>query len=267
MYYILAFRQLFSCCHDVLYYMYHITCIHAWGNSIMAYRKETLSKLINNMRAIRKEYERMDASDLKVTVSCGNRKIGKVMNVSTAPILACGNCKECKGYCYDVKACIQYRNVINARVKNLVIATKYRDLYFNQIESRIARRRTNKYFRWHVAGDILDIDYFSRMVEIARRHEDFIFWTYTKMYGIVNEYCDLYGRDAIPGNLHIMFSKWDGLAMDNPYNFPVFACKMRDGNKDPMPWEAMYKCPGNCDICKEHKTGCIGGMNTYADEH
>lgn len=233
----------------------------------MAYRKETIINLMKAANEIKKYYQGLKASDFKVVISSGNRKIGKVMNVSTMPIMACGNCKECSGYCYDIKACVQYKNVLHARIKNLVMAREHRNEYFAQIEKRISRRKANKYFRWHVAGDILDLDYFDNMVRIAANHPDFIFWTYTKMYHIVNEYCGLFGKAAIPANLHIMFSKWDGMAMENPYNFPVFACRMKDGNKDTMEWEKMYKCPGNCDICKAMNRGCLAGENTFADEH
>ena len=235
----------------------------------MAYRQETIKAIMTKAKVIRKDYESMSDFTYKVPVciSNGNRKIGRVMNVSTMPIMACGNCKECSGYCYDIKACVQYKNVLDARVRNLVYATKYRKEYFDYIDNRISRRRTNKYFRWHVAGDILDCDYFSRMVEIANRHPDFVFWTYTKMYHIVNEYVRINGTGAIPDNFHIMFSKWDGLKMDNPYNFPVFACRLKDGNKDYIPFNEYFKCAGNCDICKANNSGCIKGENTFADEH
>ena len=233
----------------------------------MAYKHETIRNLMSKAKEIRKYYESLTASDFKVSISNGNRKIGKVVNVSMMPIMSCGNCKECKGYCYDVKACIQYKNVLDARIRNYVFAVNYRKEYFEQIEQKISRRRKNKFFRWHVAGDILDIDYFTNMVEIARRHSDFVFWTYTKMYSIVNEYCDKYGKANIPNNFHIMFSKWDGMPLDNPYSFPIFACRMKDGNKDAMSWNEMYKCAGNCDICKVAKRGCIVGENTFADEH
>lgn len=234
----------------------------------MAYKKESIQKMLKIANSYRTTLNDIDIEEIKMCISDGNRKIGKVINVSLMPVITCGNCKECKGFCYDIKACLQYPDtVINARMRNTVLLYRDRDRYFSIIENRIARRRTNKFFRWHVAGDIIDLDYFSRMVEIARRHSDFIFWTYTKMYAIVNAYCDKYGKNSIPENLHIMFSKWDGLKMDNPYNFPVFACRMKDGNKDEMNWSEMYKCPGNCDICKKLSRGCLAGENTFADEH
>ena len=215
----------------------------------MAYKKETIAKTVKELKRLVNDYrEQIENGTISkgAVISCGNIKIGRVLNVSIAPIITCMNCNECKGYCYDVKACIQYGNVRNARAYNTALALYNREKYFSDIRVKLARRRKNKYFRWHVAGDILDMEY----------------W-------IVNRYCDLNGKDAIPENLHIMYSKWDGLPMANPYKFPVFACRLKNGNVDTSDdWFARtFKCPGNCDICKEKKCGCIGGQDTYADEH
>lgn len=234
------------------------------------YTNETLKKYYKLMNAKVAELMQQDVNTFKVTISNGNRKIGRVMNVSTPAGLTCGNCSHCLGYCYDIKANFVYSNtVLPARAKNFVIVMKNRDMFFQQIEDKISRRKANKFFRWHVAGEILDLDYFSRMVGIAKRHPDFIFWTYTKMYTIVNQYCDTNGRAAIPANFRIMFSEWDGMPLVNPYNFPIFTCKLKDGNKNHTAdfFNTLYKCPGNCDICKECGRGCLAGESTYADEH
>lgn len=236
----------------------------------MAYKKESITKLIVKANGLKREFMAV-ITDLHVCISKGNRKIGKVMNVSMMPILTCHNCKECKHLCYDIKACLQYSNtVLPARMRNTVLAMHDRDRYFSEINDACTRRRKNKYFRWHVAGDILDMDYFERMLDICCNHPDFVFWTYTKYYDIVNEYCDMHGRDAIPANFSIMFSEWDGMPMNNPYNFPVFSCKLKGGNKNrtEAEFKKMYKCCGNCDICKrDGGHGCIKGENTYCDEH
>ena len=236
----------------------------------MSYKKESISKLFSLARACKEKYMNCKASEIKICISNGNRKIGRVMNVSLMPIMTCHNCQECKYYCYDVKACLQYPNtVIDARIRNTVLLQLDREEYFNRIQIAISRRRLHKYFRWHVAGDIPDFDYFVHMVEIAREFPDFVFWTYTKHYSVINSYCDTYSKENIPENLHVMFSEWDGMPLVNPYNFPVFTCKMKDGNRNHKPeyFDALYKCPGNCDLCKEYKLGCIGGMSTYCDEH
>lgn len=234
------------------------------------YKLESIAKVMRIAKETGSKYAAMDPKDIKLCLSTGNRKIGRVMNVSLMPIVTCHNCSECKFFCYDIKACLQYpATVIDARMRNTILCKLDRDEYFHRIDEKMSRRRKNKYFRWHVAGDILDLDYFSRMVENTRKHSDFIVWTYTKNYTVVNEYCSIHGRDAIPENFHIMFSEWDGMELVNPYGFPVFTCKLKDGNKNHKPeyFDSLYKCPGNCDACKAGSLGCVGGMDTYCDEH
>ena len=235
----------------------------------MAYSKETLSAYVKNMKAIIDGYAfaLQHETALKVAISYGNSKIGRVMNVSTAPIIACGkNCKGCKGICYDIKAGIQYTNVMKARARNTAMAKKARELYFQQIDTAMSRRRKNKYFRWHVAGDILDMDYLARMIENAVNHPDFIIWTYTKQYDIVNEYVRTHGgsiASAIPSNMVIMFSEWRGIPMHNPYGFPEFRVVFKTDKVKP----SGFYCPGNCDFCKQHHCGCIAGQTVYCNEH
>jgi len=232
------------------------------------YTNESIRKAVRLMRESASIMEASDVSTIKMCISKGNKKIGKVMNVSLPPILSCENCSACQHFCYDIKACLQYPNtVINARIRNYTILRKDRQRYFSEIESAINRRRTNKFFRWHVAGDIVDFDYFDHMVQIAIRHPDFVFWTYTKVYHIVNEWIAQNG--SIPENFHIMFSEWDGMPMENPHNMPIFSCKLKDGNKNRTEAEfaQMHRCPGNCDICKASGHGCVVGESSYADEH
>ena len=217
------------------------------------------------MMEARTAYMQKDIDNIKMAISAGNRKIGRVLNVSLPPIMTCANCKECMHFCYDIKACLQYPNtVIDARVRNLVILLKDRDEYFSRIIAKIARRRMNKYFRWHVAGDIVDADYFDRMVQVARLFPEWIFWTYTKNYAVVNQWIADHGAtsDAVPSNLHVMFSEWRGLPMVNPYGMPEFSCHFPD---EPEP--ATFKCPGNCDVCKLAGRGCVAGENVHADLH
>ena len=229
------------------------------------YSIESIRKVTRLMMEARTAYMQKDIDNIKMAISAGNRKIGRVLNVSLPPIMTCANCKECMHFCYDIKACLQYPNtVIDARVRNLVILLKDRDEYFSRIIAKIARRRMNKYFRWHVAGDIVDADYFDRMVQVARLFPEWIFWTYTKNYTVVNAWIAANGgtRAAVPSNLHVMFSEWRGLPMVNPYGMPEFSCHFPD---EPEP--ATFKCPGNCDVCKLAGRGCVAGENVHADLH
>lgn len=231
------------------------------------YSKHSIIKVVNLMNERKAYYAPIAADHIKLAISAGNRKIGRVMNVSLPPIMTCANCKECKYLCYDVKACLQYPNtVIDARIRNLSVLMKDREEYFSRIDAAMSRRKKNKYFRWHVAGDIVDIDYLDRMINNARRHPDFVIWTYTKNYHVVNEWIAQHGRDAIPANFHIMFSEWRGLEMINPYNMPEFRVVFKADAVKPNPKENHY-CPGNCDICKAMHRGCVAGETTYCNEH
>lgn len=150
---------------------------------LQGFKNETLKKVVTALRAAIDHYktEIENEKELKVSISAGNVKIGRVMNVSLSPVLTCGAmCKHCIRLCYDLKACLQYINVLLARARNTALALYNRPEYFAQIEKAIARRKKNFYFRWHVGGDIPDADYFDNMVRIAAKYPHFIFWTYTK---------------------------------------------------------------------------------------
>lgn len=232
------------------------------------YKIESIRKMIDTANEYKSRLYTVNTDAIPMCISTGNRKIGRVMNVSLMPVLTCGHCKQCMHYCYDISACLRYPDtVINARMRNTVLLWRDRDAYFGRIVEKIRRRRKNLYFRWHVAGDIVDIDYFSRMVDIARMFPNWVFWTYTKMYDIVNEYVAIHGGDretAIPSNLSVMFSEWSGQEMDNRYNFPVFACRLASEHDKVM---TGYHCTGNCDVCKANKCGCVVGETSWIDEH
>ena len=250
------------------------------------YNADTIKRMISNAVELEKDYllKLRNGENVRVCISKGNRKIGRVMNVSLMPVMTCANCKECKFLCYDIKACNQYKNtVLPARMRNTVLAKYYRDEYFKQISDAMNRRRKNKYFRWHVAGDMMDADYFNRVIENAIAHPDFVIWTYTKNYAVVNAWVDAHGGiDAIgyrlqpngdltaylkvAPNLNIMFSEWRGLEMVNPYHFPEFRVVFKDDAVKPDEKTNFY-CSGNCDICKASGRGCLAGENVYCNEH
>lgn len=238
----------------------------------MRYQESTLRGYVKTMKnRIKKALDNLSA--IHVHFSKGNSKIGKVLNVSTASGLNCGNCTHCLPFCYDIKACLRFPEVMTARAENAALAMYDRDRFFAEIDKKMSNRKKNKYFRWHQGGEILDYEYFCEMVENAKRHSDYeCIWTYTKMYWIVNRYVMEHGnsrKTAIPANMVIMFSEWDGLTIDNPYNFPIFTVKLAAGNvnHEESFFEKLWKCPGNCDVCKKYHRGCIANESTYANEH
>ena len=231
------------------------------------FKIETVRKIVNKLNSTEKMYRHYleKGEQIKLVISNGNSKIGRCINVSLAPIITCGNCKECKCFCYDVKACLQYTNVLNARAKNTALFRYNRDEFFRQLWGKMSRKKTNKFLRFHVSGEIVDLNHFEYMIETAKRFPDFTIWTYTKMYWIVNEYIRIHGgnKNCIPTNFSIMFSEWKGLPIVNPYNMPVFRCIYPEEQID----NGYMLCPGNCDICKKNNIGCVCGMSSYVHLH
>lgn len=230
------------------------------------YTQDTLRKYHALAQAYLDEYMHAPLDTLRVHISAGNTKIGHAFNVSTLAGIGCGNCGLCLKYCYDIKACMRFpETVLRQRAENTALLLRDRDEFFRQIREFISSYHgKHKFFRWHQAGEIQDIGYLSRMNEIARDFTDWTFWTYTKMYTVVNSYCDsLGGRDCISKNLSIMFSPWTGLPCPNHHGFPEFITVLK-GDEPP---KGIFKCAGNCDYCKAHHRGCIAGETAWNYEH
>lgn len=232
--------------------------------AMFRYKPSTLHKFVSRVREQMALY-RASREPLKVCITAGNEKIGRVLNVSLAPIITCGNCSGCMWHCYDLSSGLFRLDVLKARARNTCILEDDREDYFRQIINRIRRTRKCRFFRWHVGGEIPDMDYLEHMIEIARMFPEWRFWTYTKMYALINAYCRAHGntRDCIPSNLSIMFSLWNGMECDNPYDFPVFACEM-DGYSFP---EIAHVCPSRCAICIANHTGCPFGVSSKTGLH
>lgn len=226
----------------------------------MRYKEVTLQKYEKAMRAAVNELT-LQAEKLELRVSNGDKKIGRVKNVSTAPILTCGNCQNCKPYCYDIKACLFRPTVMNARAVNTALYYTDPDGFFEQCKKKMSKRCKHKYWRWQQGGEIVDDYYFEKMNETLLERPDWFSWFYTKMYEIVNSYIARGG--LIPSNLQPMFSADKNAVVPNPYGIPIFYTVI-PGDTPP---KGYYKCPGNCDICKKIHRGCIAGENTYTDEH
>lgn len=206
---------------------------------------------------------------IKVHISKGNSKIGKCLNVSTMPVMTCGHCEACKYGCYAMKV-LAFRGikVLTAWIENTYMMRYHIAEYFQQIDDAMSRRRLHKYLRFHVAGEFQRIEELDGMRQLAIAHPDFQIWTYTKMHIMVNSWVKkLGGKDAIPSNLHIMYSQWGNVKVQNPYGFPVFKT-VTDGIHS-----NCWQCPGNCDLCKAEFShdgkshGCILGEDTEVEKH
>ena len=207
--------------------------------------KKTVEKLEKAMAAYKEEIS------LQLCVSDGNGKIGRIKNISVAPIITChGICGQCAIHCYDTKAVLQYPEVCDARARNTVLLRYHPFEFFAQALSA-ARRQQKGLFRWNVGGEIDGLNHLRMIVRIAELVPGTRFLLFTKRHYLVNSYCDsMCRRSAIPSNLKLIFSAWAGMALDNPYSFPVSAPY---AGTRPSGWK---KCVGNCETCAEKGLGC-----------
>lgn len=184
-----------------------------------------------------------------ISISWENSKMGGVASVSTLPFITCpGICKTtCAAYCYAAKIANLRTSVLKAYARNTAIYYENPAAYWAQID---AAAKAVRFFRWHVSGDIVNRDYFAHMVEIARENPHCQFLAFTKRYGAVNEWIADGGE--LPENLHILFSGWNGMKPENPYNLPETDVIM-PGEEPPENW---HVCPGNCFNCALAGCGC-----------
>lgn len=182
----------------------------------------------------------------KVSISKGNSKMDFIPSVSLPPIVTCAQGCTCAKKCYAAKLCRIYANTRKAYARNLDILKNDMDNYFTQVK---AAAMVSKYFRFHVSGDIPDMNYLDRMVKLAKELPGTTFLAFTKQYNFINNFLQ-YAQ--IPNNLKIIFSAWPGMPMENPHNLPV-AHVIFKGSEPADNWKI---CGGNCSECACRGVGC-----------
>lgn len=211
------------------------------------YNDKVLAKFTE---AMREASTAVKAGELtSVTISNANSKMGNVASVSLLPFLSCpGRCAgTCGARCYAAKLANLRPSVLQSYAKNQALAMYRPDLFWAQVNVAVMAVR---YFRFHVSGDILNMDYFRHMVEVAKNNERTEILVFTKRYEIVNAWIDENGD--LPANLHILFSGWSNLKPENPHALPetnVFA----DESEIDDSWKI---CGGNCFNCACRGVGC-----------
>lgn len=198
---------------------------------------------------------------LKLSISPGNKKMGYIPSVSLPPVITCANGCACARKCYAAKLCRIYPTVKAAYQRNYELLNGDEREYWRQVRDVVS---VSKYFRFHVSGDIVNIDYFAEMVTTARLYPGCDILAFTKKYYIVNRYIDLFG--PLPKNLKIIFSEWPGMEMNNKYDLPV-AHVIFKGETPADDWKI---CGGNCSECACRGVGCWtlnGGDHIAFYEH
>lgn len=199
---------------------------------------------------------------MNVKISEGNSKLGHIPSVSLPTGISCRQDCGCTEKCYARKLERLRPSVMRAYETNWRILHDDPDTYWREVEGAIMMSR---YFRFHVSGDIPDVEYFRRMAEVSQRNPHCGILCFTKKFDIVNDYLT---EHRLPPNLHIVFSGWKGLKMNNPHKLPEAHVRYRDGTTTARP--DAVECGGNCTECAMTDGGCwtLGqGEQVVFNEH
>ena len=169
-------------------------------------------------------------------------KMGQVPSVSLVPGVGCPSHRACSKSCYAKRLVYSRPTLRRAWGANAWLALHHRDKYFSDI-FHLVSVLTPRFFRWHVAGDILDQDYLNRMIELVNRTQHTQHLAFTKRH-------ELDFRN-LPSRLTVVFSMWNGTGDPEAARRQGLACAWVRNRKDPdprIPPDAI-DCPGGCDEC------------------
>lgn len=229
---------------------------------------------INSVAAVKKvalnfndTWNQYNGDPVQIHISGGNTKLGSIMNISLPPVITCQNCGSCSKYCYAVRSYNRFTGTAAGWNENYILFLTDPDRYFNEISKAV---KTQRFFRWHVSGDIVNHVYLMGMIRVALENPKVEFLAFTKAYQIVNNAID--NGAVIPSNLHLLFSAAPGVDMPNPYNIPECHINFADPALNTYCGGAEYEyhCTGNCTECAVNGCGCFflkNGDVTIINQH
>lgn len=183
--------------------------------------------------------------------------MGSIPSVSLPAGTTCRPDAPCYAKCYARRLERFRKTAHDSYVENYELLKSDPDTYWREVEAAVM---TTRFFRFHVAGDIPDMEYLTRMIGVADRNIHCEILCFTKRYDIVNAFMNAVWESTkpvkpiLPPNLHIIFSAWKGLKMDNPWEFPEAHVIYRDGTTTAR--ADAKPCGGNCTTCARTKGGC-----------
>lgn len=187
---------------------------------------------------------------MAVSISKGNSKMGEIRSVSLPAGVTCRRC-QCQKKCYALRIEKRRPVVREAYANNYRVLQDDPAVYWREVEAAVMLSR---FFRFHVSGDIPDMDYLQHMVDVAKRNAHCEILCFTKKYELVNEFLGSGGE--LPENLHMIFSAWVGLSMVNPFSLPEAHVRYKDGSTTAPLRESDVLCGGNCTECATTSGGC-----------
>lgn len=190
-------------------------------------------------------------------LSQGNSKLGRIFNANLPAIVTCIPNAPCAKDCYACKGTFCFPVVKARYAENLAAWEDNHELTKLDILSQLKGNKAG-YFRWHASGDIPEMDYLSMMVQIAEERPNIQFLAFTKKFDMINDYIRMMDctkiTPAIPSNLNIVFSIWEGLACENVFGLPTATVYEHRLIQDGRSYPCQLSCV-DCKICWNLKEG------------
>lgn len=202
---------------------------------------------------------------MTLKISEGNSKMGKIASVSLPSVLSCRPGAKCIKNCYARKLENLRPPVRAAYMHNWEVLNNQPEVFWKEINAVLA---LNRFFRFHVSGDIPNMEYFKNMVQAAINNPECRILCFTKQYEIVNEYIEDETTPEIPENLRVIFSIWIAQEYSNPHNLPEAHVKNKAHHWTHRP--DAKPCPGNCTDCALAFANCWSlknGEQVVFDQH
>jgi hypothetical protein len=196
----------------------------------------------------------------KISISPGNIKMGNIPSVSLPPHLSCITALKCYyDRCYAQRMVIFRPNIGKAWHRNYLLYATSPYAYKELLKDSIRTMQSNgapKYFRWHVGGDIVNVDYWNMMCSVANEMDDTRFLVLTKKYYISERF------KYKPENLSVLISLWPNEARPIQNYIDSIWKGIRDIRNQKIAWleddprirsEAFnpFRCYGSCVHCKQ----------------
>lgn len=192
---------------------------------------------------------------MKLTVSDGNTKIGKVPNISFLPGVTCGADVPCRKDCYALKGCQTYSQVIPAWAGNTMLWRMRPEKFWGQLQDWFMNQKSQpEKFRWFVGGDIPDSTFLKDMNTFATANPKTKFLVFTKNVAAI---CDLLlmpeKANVRAPNLSLYFSAWPGWKEPQTETLRRLGVRVawfqpKDAPDPRIPRDA-FTCPGHCPQC------------------
>jgi hypothetical protein len=181
----------------------------------------------------------------------GNTKLGEIWNTSFPPVVSCPVDAPCYDGCYAQKAYRQYPGTRDAWTRNYRLYRANPNEYFRQINAFLSDVEP-RYFRWQVAGDVVDVGHMSGILDAVYNHLKTTFCLFTKRYDILLDLLDtstVAGEKLVlPKNLIILASGWPGHPMPDAIRDNYRVAWMQDSTETRIPKNAIW-CEKSCIDC------------------